>query len=376
MRVTRTASVRLDGGEPIDPASPSSESVTVRTRSRALSTSLIALLLVAFVLLNDDSATADGEPTRPGLPYMECKEPVDAWCFGDPTFANTQGWLGFLQRGATGSVKAKQWAQIPLSAMAANVQLSYPRDDQGRENYLYYTRAIFPSPKGAPKPYGYSPKITVRTVAFGSIPTEIDLQIAQRRDAQDLPIPFEVTAHDIDLYEDGRILFPTELDDHVNIDVIGLRVDGVDVGLTTSCRSARAHIKAASERVEFTQPSGGGGAFFDQNHGHYGFYGGTLRGTISIPRFAGCDTKTGDDVSAVLSSAVSGPGNPVTIQLGATNCTLKNDEGGYVPPPPYISDPYKEAGCISEYYVPYEHLRTNPNPRPFPNYAPGDGPPA
>ncbi len=46
-------------------------------------------------------------------------------------------------------------------------------------------------------------------------------------------------------------------------------------------------------------------------------YGGELHGTVTIPPFKGCTTKTGDDMSSLITLAASGPDNPIVARAGA-----------------------------------------------------------
>lgn len=336
---------------------------------------VLAILSVVIVTGTEERSLATDEPRRPGLPVAQCPPERPEACFSDPTFANTYGWLGSLQRGLTGSIKAKQWAQIPMGVLATNVVfVQNPSDEDGFNFNDYYVNVFLTSNRGAPSGYGYTPEVPVRTVAFGSVPTEVRLRVAQKRDRNDLPVPIPLRIRERQLGGPGPgIGFSTKLSAEVDLDVTSLRADGVDVGITGTCRARSATLSVASEDVEVGEKSS-----YDQNDGLFGLYGGTMRGTIDIPAFNGCKTRTGDDVSRLLTAAISrGAGqpekDPITLQIGAIQCVVPDSDGTLLPPPPFSSTP-EDANC-PEFMDGERNLPTNPRPRPIPPYAPGDGPP-
>jgi hypothetical protein len=212
--------------------------------------------------------------------------------------------------------------------------------------------AFIVSPKGAPANYGYMPPMTVRSVGFGLMPVEATVQVSQRR-KNGYPIPLQAqldmtaygdptgTLHD-DVKQVGH---PVVVEDAFNIHILKVKVDGVDVGLTGDCRTKTpAPVKVSSP--EFTIPlphQPPHDPKVDTDYFHEWFrthdpseyfsptYGGELNGTITIPAFTGCTTKTGDDLSALMTLSVSGAGNPVTATAGF-QCASPHQAGAPLAP--------------------------------------------
>ncbi len=343
-----------------------------------------AVAAVAALLASTPQAQADIRPGRePGLPYIECDAQLESWggCNSELGDKDLYGWLNTNQNGLAGSVKARQWARVPVGVVAVNASFvaNTPPYREGLvpEGVYVFAQAFFVSPRGSGTNYGDSMNIPVRTVAFGSIPVEVTLQVRQRRDAQDLPIPFRLDSMNIaELQPDRSSIvtdYPTRIQDKVSIRVRSVKVDGVDVGLGSRCQTPpTAELDVVSEifvsRTEDGAPSRRV-IDFDPAHGFQGLEGGTFNGKISIPAFRGCTTRTGDDVSALLTSAVSGADNPVSVRAGSLTCTRLDESGfSFLPPAPgTVTDP---ADCS----VPYPDLnpRIVPIPKPFdiPDQAP------
>lgn len=375
-------------------------------RSHSASALLIAACLaiaLAIGLVGPAQADEDSGGRYPGLPFIPCPDadhqlPVDGDPCPSPDFLDKNGWINSVSVGRAGSVKAKQWARVPLTVLGTNVATgskAFPDGaggSNGTENY-YYVRAFFVSPEGSDDNYGTSPPVTVRTVAFGSIPTEVTMEIRQARDRKNLPEPLELSYYDEGNRPDPGgyrfTAFPASLNEMVEVRVTRILVDGVDVGLTGTCSTGpKARLDVKSEKYSVVQEPGyvGPSAFgeyfdkYDPMHGLSGFYGGTLEGTINIPSLHGCTSRVGDDIAPLLTSALSSDDNPVTVQIGSLNCVEFNPEDfSLLPPKPGTSTP-AEAGCSQTYYeYPDEtatnrKVRTVPFPLQFPGYAPGDTP--
>lgn len=340
----------------------------------------VILPLVGLLTASTVAVSAHAEEPRPGrfpgLPYMVCD--FDTQCAVNPDQANTNGWINGVQQGQTGSVPAKQWANIPIAILGINSQIRNTVPEGYTQDNVYQSRAFMVSPKGSLDNYGDSPLIPVRTVAFGSIPVEATLQVSQQRDADDLPVPIEARSHD--RYRDEGLaqvqeLFATEIDTNVDIRLRRLVVDGVDTGLDATCRAPRARLKVASEAATFSSADGEHIAQFDQTKNHLGFYGGTLKGTVDIPSFQDCTTRSGDDMSSLVTATLSAQSNPVTVQLGTLEC-VEFDPVTFalLPPKPGTNTP-QEAGCLMGYYnnTPgAEDILNIPKQLPFPSHAPGE----
>lgn len=354
---------------------------------------LTALLTVALALVASIVGVASADERTgiyPGLPFIECPDelpPSDYDPCSTPDFANRYGWINGVSLGRTGSPKAKQWARIPLMTMGNNILIGNRVDGEDRE-YTIDIRTFLVSPKGSDRNYGRSPLIPVRTVAFGSIPVEVTLQLQQRLDADGYPVPFYLRSVENVTAEDGgrrTKVEPAALAADVDVQIRSLKVDGNDVGLDDSCGTGtRSRLSVTSKPLDvleepgYVGPSFFGKSFdtFDPAEAFYGLYGGTLEGSIDIASLEGCSTRSGDDVSPVLTAALSGPGNPVTLQVGSFNCVKYTDDFSMaLPPRPGATTP-EEIGCAQNYYetpdesVTNPRVRTVPRPLDFPDEAP------
>ncbi|RYJ07080.1 MAG: hypothetical protein EON52_03070 [Actinomycetales bacterium] len=338
---------------------------------------VIAALAVGGVLVAAPMSSQADEADNPGLPRLPCspQQVQDGFCTSDGNAfeRNANNWLNNAQNGLTGSVRAKQWARLPLTMLASNVLFSNRPGDGSITNLFQYD-SFFVSPKGSGHPYGDTALIPVRTVAFGSIPATVTLQVSQRRDADGLPVPVHLEAEQVDIAGPPAktVLPPVVLDETVSVRVRSLSVDGVDVQLQKTCRTGTsARLRASSEATEYDAAAGSPDDQFDQAHGFFGLSGGTLNGTIDIPAFSGCTTATGDDVSPLLTSAISSTGNPLSITIGAVGCFSFTDTRP-LPTQPGATTP--EAANCFEGATTNPDTRTIPFPRDFPDFAPGEQP--
>lgn len=309
----------------------------MRSKPRRLGALLAAGAVLAGTLVaTQGGSQADTTSPWPGLPLPEGKS------------ANG-GWLGAAQTGLTEAVTAKQWVRVPLTIEAVAANFVTIRGGTGplgplAETYNVFLSGWFVSPAGSKQHYGIAAPITVRTVAFGSIPVEATISVSQRLGPDGLPVPFVTETPELQ-YADGSgdlTVEPVVVKDSFDVGVTKLSVDGVDLGLTGRCRTVSpAPIHLSSEG--FTIPKGVGDGPFDPAKNFYGVKAGTLAGTIDIPAFSRCTTKSGDDVSRLLSASVSGRGNPLTLRVGNTTCmTIVNNVS--VPPGPGDDTPAK-AHC-------------------------------
>lgn len=299
-------------------------------------------LSVVILVLGSHASGSAAEGPYPGLPYH-------ADIGG--------GWTCAAQGGITEATKARQWAQVPMQMGAVyNVLRGYPYtqpDELDRSSRTEYTANIYLIPSaGSEHNYGMSPKFAVRTVAFGAIPVEATLQLIQRRNAEGLPIPIVVKAQDTS-YNNGPLepggparpprntTEDTRVEDAVTLRVTRLVVDGIDLGLGNRCQTAgpgklslfgkgwRHGIDPADTQKPW-------------NTGHYSLDpGGLMTGTVDVPAFAGCLTSSGEDVSRLLTSAVSSAGNTVKLHVSGPKC------GQRIPPAPGVTTP-DAAGCNTD----------------------------
>ncbi|MCL8250091.1 MULTISPECIES: hypothetical protein [Aeromicrobium] len=365
-------------------------------RSRPVRLAVVVGLALAGLTALPSSSVADGqrEGRYPGLPYVECIDYSGNNCSLGPDTANDYGWLNTAQNGLAGSPAAKQWISIPTTVLAVNatfdIQIVDPQPGFTFDQLSpAYSRAFFVSPTVSDDTYGDTVPIVVRTVAFGSIPVEVTLQVSQRRTAEDLPIPIQLNTLDErkDLEGGGftEIVHPTSIEDTLNVRIRKVVVDGVDTQLDGTCETGpTAAISAASGRFErttppdWTPPEGSEGAAsvlqleYDPAEAMSALLGGTLRGTLDIPSFRHCTTKTGDDLSPLLTSAVSGPDNPVVLQVGALSCAEYDDQGRSRPPAPGTTS--ADLQCF-DFYPFNPKIKAKPDPAPIPDHAPGEQPP-
>lgn len=328
---------------------------------------LAAAVLAAPLLLLPGSSAAQEQGPYEGLPALPSKD--------DPEGRNLFAWLAVAQVGRAYSPVSEQWGRVPVGLLATNIEFftrDYVNDDGDNltdADYDIYAY-LLPTGGGGGDDYGFSPVITIRTVAFGSIPTEVQLQLRQRRDEGDLPFGFNIqTRLTQNFTRQLAIYSPTGFTDDVDVAVLGLRVDDVDIPLDDSCSTGpSARLELASDAVVVDQ---GAGETFSQEEGFSGIEGGTLNGDLDIPAFTGCTTATGDDLSGVLTSVVSGPANPVTVRIGILGCYSSFDPDTGAPLPPAPTLPIAEAGCLPDIS---DEVQGVPRPLPFPGEDTGEQP--
>ncbi|MFW6775923.1 hypothetical protein ACOACO_16685 [Nocardioides sp. CPCC 205120] len=344
---------------------------------------------VLALLLLPSAGSAEPGP-YPGLPQVEDPGPPFPETVGTPSDRNVFAWLNAPYGGLASSVRSEQWLRLPVRALASNSMFytcEGPASPPGGDNpctiemdprtlnyNALHTAAFLVSPDGSEQAYGDGPVIPVRTVAFGAIPVEVGIQMSQARDADGLPVPLQARIVERTTVEPGvegltNNMDPATLTGPVVLRVVGLAVDGVDLDLG-DCRTPTIDLAVRSEAA--SGPVGQEYEWIDPQRSTYGFSGGGFNGVVDIPAFEGCETAAGDDVSAVLTSVISGPGNPVSVQYGAMFCFGEfTDEGTAKPTRPGADLP-EEAGCTQYEMAPGGRWWAVPLPRDFPDRAPGD----
>lgn len=307
---------------------------------------LVRLVAVMLVLagLGAQRSSAANDPAHSGLPVFE---------------STTGNWVGPQVTGINYVGRAKQWIRLPPIYITAWNHYPVEKADNSCRRFFpyrstadYYATGFFKSDREAPDPWGYVGPFTVRTVAFGSIPVEVSIELRQPRDAENLPIGLEIKQHlgeycsgqspypDIDVPGTGTTQVhrdPATIEGQVDVGVTALRVDGVDLHLAGTCRTSKPGNLAVtsrawdSENPENLKP---GVAPTAENFMTTPYLnianGGLTFGTADIPSFAGCVTTAGDDVSKLLTATVSGADNPVTMR---TNGLRQECEGECIDPP-------------------------------------------
>jgi hypothetical protein len=327
------------GGSLIEKAprlTPRSGRVPAMNRPPRLSRSLrrlagVALSAALLLGVGSVGSTAAERPDMPGLPL-------------DPQGGQL---ITPEQTIRTEAKTALQWARVPYVQSVASARFTKGREDltcrylrpyQRIEDYS--AQIFFVSPPGSDKPFGFSPDFTVRTVAFGSIPVEATLRVAQPRDAEDLPVPLTATQSAVYFCPGlGPNAAPGQVEvanidtsavGRAAVEVVKLVVDDVDLDLASTCRSSHTfELQLTAPDIFKFDPSVEPGKNplnpvavsspgFVMRTDHFTFtYGGLLTGDIDIPPFSGCRTRSGEDLSPLLSATVSGPGNPVQVRSTA-----------------------------------------------------------
>lgn len=281
---------------------------------------------------------------------------ADEWYPGLPDLDNTTGasWMGAAQGGLSYAKRAKQWFRSPMGMVTfTSITNEVPNDDPLVDRFSATGTAYVVSPEGAPENYGYMEPMTVRSVGFGLIPVEATVRVSQRR-RNGLPIPLKSTLSGADHRRPGALLpykqvaDPTVVEDAFNVEILKVLVDGQDLQLSGNCRTVTpAPVRMVGPGYTIPDPFDTPTAMedwyrtTDPTEFFHPFYGGELTGAMTIPAFTGCTTATGDDLSALMTLSVSGPGNPVNARVGWP-CT-KGREGVGWPVAPGQSNPKATA---------------------------------
>lgn len=272
---------------------------------------------------------------------------------GLPRHTGSGVWAGVAQTAMAETAQAKQWVRVPFqigAAFSATTSVLFPPSDP-RSNRTVSTNYVYlVAPAGAEHNYGVAPPFTVRTVAFGAIPVEASVQLVQRRTTDGLPEPLIMSAN-TDTYRlqppgrpSPRLNTDALIEDVLAVRLTGLVVDGVDLKLSGRCQTAepgklkllgRGYWQGDPE-IDNAKPWLTGNFVATQ--------GGLLTGTIDIPAFAGCTTASGDDVSPLVTTAVSGPSNPLSLNVSAPICATPGPNQTIIPPPPGATTP-SAADC-------------------------------
>lgn len=313
------------------------------TRRKLTAAAALAGLLVCI------GPSSQADEWYPGLPDPS----------GDYAASN---WANVAQTGLTHAVKARQFVRNP-DAMVTSVVKAITGPKIGDEKtYTVGGAAYLVSPEGAPATYGYLEPMTVRTVGFGLMPIEATVQVSQRRE-NGYPLPLVVDYVSTYQYYPGTyqykafVALPTKVEDAFNVEILNVRLDGMDLELVPGCRTVEpAPVSMIGPGYTVPDPmrsrdylekwydTADPAAFFNP------IKGGQLAGTMTIPPFTGCVTASGDDLSAMMTTAVSGPGNTVVAQVLGPCALIK--EGADWPLATGLSTPTK-AGCPARPPLPY-----------------------
>ena len=206
-----------------------------------------------------------------------------------------------LSTGLGSAVPSKQFFRVPLTSL-----WSHSRTSQVPGQMPDVRIEVFAiSPPGAPHRYGYFPPIRVRTLAFGIVPAEATITLAQLREnvpdvdpgtpdsdgpkTENVPVPWVMQGPALEA-GDHRLTGKADLR------ISSLVLDGVKVPVGPGCHTktpATVKLRGIGDYVPVP--------------------GGELTGTVDIPAFTNCGMG-GEDMSPLVTSMVSGVNNPLQIR--------------------------------------------------------------
>lgn len=259
---------------------------------------------------------------------------------GVPEGTTGGAWIGPKATGISEVATAKQWIQLPgMFNLAWNMGLVNKRDPDCETGRLgdyertigYHAWLYFVSVNAAaPEPFGYVGPFTVRTVAFGNIPVEATVLLGQPRDANGNIQGYELNQTSGTFCRGlGPNAGPTEQENTypavsinapIELSITKLKVDGIDLHLADTCRPTEQTAMELTSKEYFDldpslEPED---RIVTGNTMTTPFFGapigGLLKASIDIAPFAGCLTRSGDDISPLLTATVSGVQNKVEIR--------------------------------------------------------------
>lgn len=244
-----------------------------------------------------------------------------------------QQWTGVGQRGHTISERAQQAFWLPGNVVTADLNVGAVR--QGTAVTTTTTaRVFFVSPADSQRAYGELRPFPVRTMAFGIIPIEATVHLSQQVAPDGLPVPITLRTQETNSGGVGGVITAPDTTVTADLDVRldGLTMDGQPVDLGPGCRTAepaKLDLVGKGFRVLASQrgPLLSTPDFYRQNF--TAGAGGRLQGNVTIPAFSGCGVA--EDISALITNAISGPDNPVLLQLTGPNCNGAEARKGVAP---------------------------------------------
>jgi hypothetical protein len=302
--------------------------------------------------------------------YTEAPE-LPGTGFPDLTSAyasNFAAWLGPPSRALTYAPKSRQWVRTPsLQAAAFNqptrqysdATCTRIADKYGWSSYRKYRgHVVLVNSEVAQQTaerYGLSRSIVIRSLAFGVIPVEAVIRLEQPRASNGVIVP-GLAEQGAGMPCDNQSEWPlyTTIDHGDATLPIVLRVERVDVDgvrlmLSGECRTAQFEFQGRGEGFQTSSPEyadeilpalpgEGPETVLDTRFWNFG-KGGLIKGAMDIPPFSGCVTESGDDLSDVLTAAISGPNNSVEIRLrglegssdGIAGCPFVGDCSNPIP---------------------------------------------
>lgn len=309
-------------------------------------------------------------PCKLNLTLGQCMEPR-------PVLSQNGAATSAFSVGTSDVLKVKQAIRLPVTLVGANLVGQYYNVVNGRKSTQY--RQSFPttlfvqSPTGSPHTWGDLPPITSTALAFGMIPVTVTTHLSQVRDTSDLPTPIQIKVDSAPIPGSSSFdLFDVEASGLLTIRLDGISVDGKPLDVGSACRGV-APLALAFKGKYVPVP----GLRPTPPTYYYPIFGGDLYGTLDIPAFTGCRSASGEDLSALFTSALSGRGNPVHLIQGATdamnNLGCPSEPAGLGCTMPVNTDPLTGPGAVPS--VPPTDPQGNrwkPNPTPcgWPTFLP------
>lgn len=291
--------------------------------------------------------------------------------FGGNTFAFAPQYAGAATLGLQGSPHLAQWVKLPVIYAAAVVPVDTvtgyttapPHEPADTRTISDYYGSVYFLSKDK-RSVGRVPAFRVRTLAFGAIPVEVTVSIQQPKDRDGVVEPIKVHGPVSIIGPRGaeQVIRDAFGEGKVELRLSDVHVDGQSVGVGDRCRTADLGALRVFGEGYRMEPGDRAGSVPD---GKYNVgSGGILHGTLDVSRFVDCRSASGDDISPLLTNAVSGKGNPLTIAQtngGVPYCYPLTDDSYGFPPPKAPYDTYEDQ-CLS--FLP--KLPTIPGEKPSP----------
>lgn len=180
--------------------------------------------------------------------------------------------------------------------------------------------AYVKSPAGTSPAWGVFPAVRATSLAFGVIPAEATIVFSQLRTGvsaaspQGTPVPLKGNLYTKYTETGGQLpLFDATFSGQLDLTVTGLRVDGRSLDIGSGCRASSPLTVSLVGK-----PSPTGAAVLGT---YSATAGGDLYGEVSIPPFSGCRSASGEDLSRLLTSTLSGGTTAIHLRQGNASFT-------------------------------------------------------
>jgi hypothetical protein len=172
--------------------------------------------------------------------------------------------------------------------------------------------------------FGFEPVTAVMTLKevpwpAGHKPTEASQCYTGFAPGSPIPIAspvINIFSDEADDYEQGTYPQVTTAETYLSASLSQVSVNGTPLDISGHC------VTAAPIDVQLT----GTGQAFPVPTGYTLADGGPLTGEVTIPRFTGCTTTTGENLDPLFDASVSGPGNYMKITQGGL-CAVNTGNG-------------------------------------------------